>query len=137
MNRISQDKTEQQLRELAAEWVGAELRGDTASLERTLADDFVGVGPRGFLLTKQEWVQRHQGGALKYTALTLDDVQARVYGDAAILIGRETQAARYQGQDIPGQFRATLVWVQQEGSWRLAGVHLSPIMLPPSAPQGQ
>lgn len=137
MNPKQRDDTEQQVKNLATEWIAAELRGDAASLERTLADDFVGVGPRGFMLSKQEWIQRLQSGALHYNALTLDEMQVRVYGDAAILVGRETQAATYQGQDIPGQFRLTQVWVRQDGTWRLAGLQLSPIMPPPSVPQGR
>ncbi|MFI5272788.1 MAG: nuclear transport factor 2 family protein [Ktedonobacterales bacterium] len=135
MNRTQRDDAEQQqLRNLSAEWASAELRGDIAFLERTLVDDFTGVGPRGFTLTKEEWVQRHQSGALQYSALTMDDVHVRVYGEAAILIGRETQTASYQGQDIPGQFRTTQVWVRQDGCWLLAGLQLSPLMSPLAAP---
>ena len=134
---MSQHDTEQQVRNLAAEWTAAELRGDSAFLDRTLADDFVGVGPRGFMLSKQEWIGRLQSGGLHYNALTLDEMQVHIYGDAAILIGRETQAATYQGQDIPGQFRMTQVWVRQDGNWRLAGLQLSPIMPPPSVSQSR
>ena len=32
------------------------MRGDTAFLERTLAEDCVGVEPRGFTLTKEQWL---------------------------------------------------------------------------------
>lgn len=135
---MNQQDTEQQVRELAAEWAAAEQHGDTAALDRILADEFVGIGPRGFMLTKQEWLQRHQAGALVYDALSLDDVQVRAYGgDTAVMVARETQAARYQGQPMPGEFRTTLVWVRQDGSWRLAGTQLSPIMPPPSRPQGR
>lgn len=136
MNPNQHTNAEQQVKVLAQEWIAAEQRGDTASLDRTLTDDFVGIGPRGFMLTKQEWMQRLQSGALHYDALTLDEVRVRVYADAAILVGRETQAATYQGQSIPGQFRTTLIWVRQDEGWRLAGLQLSPI-LPPPAPQGR
>ena len=135
---MSQQEIEQHVRNLADAWATAEQRGDTAFLERTLADNFVGVGPRGFTLTKQEWIQRHQSGALHYGSLTLDEMQVRVYGgDTAIVVGRETQAVTYQGQAIPGQFRTTQVWVREDGSWRLAGLQLSPIMPPPPAPHGR
>ena len=125
------EHTEQEMVRLADAWATAELRGDTAFLENILADDFIGIGPLGFLLTKQEWLARHQTGDLKYTAHTLDEVKVRVYNDAAILIGRQAQNAAYRGNSIPGQFRITLVFVQQ-GQWRLAHLQLSSIGQPPN-----
>ncbi len=124
------DRT-QQLKELGKGWAAAELRGDTAFLERTLADDFVGVGPRGFTLTKDQWLERHEAGKLKYKSFRMDDAQARLYGDTAVMIGRETAEGRYEDgdvrHDIREQFRATLVFVKQQERWLLAGLHLSPI----------
>jgi uncharacterized protein (TIGR02246 family) len=113
---------------LSHEWAAAELRGDADFLERLLADDYVGVGPRGFMLTKEQWLERHRTGDLRYQSFTWDEVAVRVYGDAAVVTGRETAQATYRGQEIPGQFRATLVFVRQDGSWRLAARHLSPIV---------
>ena|SRR5438105_686275 len=134
MNPTTDSNIERDLKQLADDWAAAELRADTAFLDRTLADDFVGIGPRGFMLTKEEWLQRHTSGDLKYQALSLDDVKVRIYGDAALLTAAENQQATYRGQDVPGQFRTTLVFVRQQGRWLLAGLHLSPIAGPPSAP---
>jgi hypothetical protein len=133
---MNREQTEQEVLHLADTWVAAELRGDTAFLEDRLSDDFIGIGPLGFMLTKQEWIARHQSGDLKYQSFSLDEVKARVYSDAAILTGRQVQEAAYRGNPIPGQFRITLVFIQQQGPWRLASLQLSAIGQPPSFARG-
>jgi ketosteroid isomerase-like protein len=125
------DNIEQGLNQVVEEWAGAELRGDASLLDRMLADDFIGIGPLGFMLTKDEWLQRQTSGDLKYNALELSEVKTRVYGDAAVVTARQTQRAEYKGQPVEGSFRITLVLVRQDGGWRLAGLQLSPIQQPP------
>jgi hypothetical protein len=55
-------------------WVRSETDGDAAAPEQLLADDFTGVGPLGFVLTRAEWIDRHATGALRYDSLRLEDV---------------------------------------------------------------
>ena len=123
------------LERLGDDWAAAELGGDTASLGRILADDFVAVGPRGFMLTKEQWLLRHDSGSLTYEAFAWDEVSVRVHGDAAIMIGRQTASAVYEDGDvrheIQDQFRTTLVFVEEAGRWLLLGLHLSSIAGPP------
>ncbi len=73
-----------ELNKRAEEWAAAELEGDTASLGEILTDDFVGVGPRGFTLGREQWLQRHEIRKLRYDPFGLDEVQMRHYGDAAV-----------------------------------------------------
>jgi ketosteroid isomerase-like protein len=129
---MNRDQIEQEVARLADAWATAELQSDTAFLERTLADDFVGVGPLGFLLTRQEWLARLQSGDLKYDTHTLDEVKVRTYNETAILIGRLTQEAFYRGNPINAQLRTTLVFINQREQWQLAGLHLCNIGKPPS-----
>jgi len=130
-----------QLTRLGKEWAAAELRGDTASLGRILADDFIAVGPRGFMLTKEQWLSRHDSGSLTYEGFEWNEVTVRVHGNAAVMIGRQTARAVYEDGDvrheIRDQFRATLVFVDQEGRWLLLGLQLSPIAGPPAGRQSQ
>lgn len=117
---------------LGKEWAVAELHGDTAFLNKVLADDFVGVGPRGFTLTKEQWLLRHDAGNLKYESLELDEVEVRPYGDAAVTVCRESAGGVYEDEngrhDMQGQCRATLVFVKQRERWLLASLQLSPIL---------
>jgi hypothetical protein len=130
---MNNEHTQQKVMQLANAWANAELHGDTTSIERTLADDFIGIGPLGFMLTKQEWLARHEAGDLKYESFNLDEVQVRVYNnDAAVLTGRQAQQATYLGNSIPGQFRITLVFIQHHGQWQLASLQLSSIGQPPN-----
>lgn len=124
-----------QVEQLGEEWAAAELRGDTASLERILAEDFVAVGPRDFMLTREQWFSRHDSGNLTYESFDWDEVSVRVPGNAAVMIGREKASGVYEDGDfrheIQDQFRATLLFVEEQGRRLLLGLHLSPIAGPP------
>ena len=128
---MNREQIEQEVARLADAWATAELQSDAAFVEKLLADDFVGVGPLGFLLTRQEWLARHQTGDLKYDVHTLDEARVRVYNEAAIVIGRLTQEATYRGNPVNAQLRTTLVFVRQHGQWQLAGLHFCNIGQPP------
>jgi ketosteroid isomerase-like protein len=123
-----------QITALLSEWAAAEASGDTATLQRCLADDFTGVGPLGFTLSRQEWLARHATGALKYDTFQLEDVQVRAYGDTVVAIAVQKAGGAYQGNEVPGGLRATLVLVNTSGAWRLAGIHMSFIAGTPGAP---
>ncbi len=120
------DETEQGVLALVDEWARAELAMDGSALDGLLAADFVGVGPFGYLLTREQWVQRYESGVLQQQAFALEDPAVRLYGETAVVIGSQNQRTTHQDKDVSGRFRATLVAVRSGGDWRLAGLHLSP-----------
>jgi ketosteroid isomerase-like protein len=122
------------IRDLGATWVAAERAADVHTLDELATDDFHLVGPFGFVLDKQQWLDRYRSGDFDTTALAWHDVDARRYGDAVIAIGTQTHEAAYKGTPSNGEFRVTHVYVRAGGRWRIAGMHLSPTTL--SAPPG-
>jgi hypothetical protein len=123
-----EDRIEQELRDLGKDWAAAELSGDTDSLSQLLSDAFVGTSSRGFMLSKEEWLDRHRSGELKHEAFAWSDQNVRVYEDAALVTGREIVKGRYRDRDVDGEFHATQVFVCQDGRWMLAGIDLAPVV---------
>ena len=57
----------------------------------------------------------------------LDNMKARVYGDAAVVNGRMTARQTFQGQDISGQYQCTDTFIKKAGRWQCVAIHLSRI----------
>ena len=119
---------EQVIRKLDTERIQAQIHADAAALERIYADDFIGVGPSGTVRTKPQVISDFTSGDLKFQSITTDDVQVRVYGDAAVETGRSTMDGQDKGKAVPRDTRFTRVWVKQQGRWRLVANHYSSTM---------
>jgi hypothetical protein len=57
--------TTTEIRELGRRWVDAELRGDADALAALSVADFTLVGPLGFVLTREQWLDRYRSGAVR------------------------------------------------------------------------
>jgi ketosteroid isomerase-like protein len=116
--------------ELENRWAKAEIDADVTTLDELTTADFTLVGPFGFVLDKQQWLDRYRTGDLVTSELDWRDRQVRELGDTALVIGVHAQKAAYKGTPSDGRFRATHISVRTDDGWRLAGMHLSPIGLP-------
>jgi ketosteroid isomerase-like protein len=120
-------RADQQIQELGQRWAAAEPQGDAHALGELLVDDFRAVGPLGFVLTKQQWLDRYGAGGLQNASFTFDDVGVRVYGDATIAIGTQTQTGSFRELSTDGTFRVTQTVILERGRWLIASIHLRPI----------
>jgi hypothetical protein len=118
---------------LVQETDSAELRGDVSYLEGRLASDFLGTGPRGVLLNKQQWLAQYASGDLRYLSLRTEELVITLLtrGTALVTGRKETLGVSYQGNRIPlTEFRVVEVYVRQgeADDWRLAALHSIPII---------
>jgi ketosteroid isomerase-like protein len=119
--------------DLVGRWAAAAQANDSGALEGLLADDFVGVGPLGFVLGRGQWLARFDNG-LENRAFAVQDPQVRDYGTAAVVVGVVTQETSFQGNDNSGRFRLTLVAVRPEDRWLLANAHIGMLHQQPAGP---
>jgi ketosteroid isomerase-like protein len=124
-----------QVHELVRCWAEAESRSDADALDGLMTGDCTLIGPRGFVLDRQQCLDRYRSGALRTEAFAWSDLKVRAHGTTALAVGIVTQRASHQGQDASGRFRATQVAVQLDGRWLCAALQFSgPIPeMPPRA----
>ena len=64
-----------QVMELGRHWANAERAGDADALEPLLADDFLLVGPLGFMLDKTQYLGSRRSGDLRHKSLDWEGVR--------------------------------------------------------------
>lgn len=112
---------EQIVLKLTHEWIAADQSGDRAALNRIIAEDFMGTGPMGSIVFKEDVIpmEASQGGGLSITA---QEVKARVFGDSAVVTGRGVRKSPDQGD-----MRFTLVFAKRGDRWQMVAGHLSAV----------
>ena len=113
------NSAEQTVLKLTQEWLDAEDRTDRAALNRIIADDFLGTGPRGTTLSKTDVIPGEGSGG-HGLAISGLDIKVRVFGDTAIATGRGVPKV----QDRP-ELRFTVVFVKRADRWQMVAGHLS------------
>jgi uncharacterized protein (TIGR02246 family) len=119
--------------DLVRSWAAAEQGNDAEALDGLLADDFVGVGPVGFVLGREQWLARF-GNGLENRSFAVEDARVRDYGTAAVVVGVLAQETSFQGGDNSGRFRVTLVAVRPADRWLLASAHIGMLQAPAGPP---
>jgi ketosteroid isomerase-like protein len=110
-------KVEQSLMQTEREWVEAAQKKDADTLNRILADDWVGQGPTG-AVTKSQALAELKSGESKLDSITLGDMKVRVFGDTAVVAGTDDEKSSYKGKDTSGHYTWTDVFVKRQGKWQ-------------------
>lgn len=120
---------EQELIKLELGWTEAILKHDIAFLERVYADDLIYTDPNGAVWTGAQDIANIDSGVAVYTAFVTDDMIVHVYGDTAVVFGRDTIKGRVKGQDVSGRYRWTDTWMKKDGRWQCVATQSSKIAL--------
>lgn len=109
------------IREGAAAWGAAFIRGDTGTIDRLLADDFVGTAKDGSLYDKATMLGWARKGPNITSSKTKID-RIRFFGDIAIATGTDDMVGPAPAlQRIKSIW--TDIWVRRNGQWRVVAAH--------------
>jgi hypothetical protein len=114
------DSSQDQVVKLEQDWLAAEASGNTVTLRQLIADNFIGTGPAGNVLSKGDIVPEYgEGNRLPKSALR--DSTVRIFGDTAVLMGYVAT----DGATPPSGFHVTTVYQKQAAGWRMIATHMA------------
>lgn len=95
------------------------VSGDIAALEVIFGDEFIYTSTSGEVVSKQQQLELFRTGALKIESGVSDQVQVRLYGNLALVLGRFIAKGQFQGDAFESTERYTSVWLKRSGRWQL------------------
>jgi ketosteroid isomerase-like protein len=120
---------EQELIKLETDWGNAIIKRDVAFLDRVMTEDSIGTDYEGVVHTgKAEYLADIKSGANTITSIVVDDMKARVWGDAGVVWGRTTEKSQNKGKDTSGTYQWTDTWIKINGRWQCVAGHGSKVI---------
>jgi ketosteroid isomerase-like protein len=107
----------------------AQLAADVAALDALIADELLFTGPDGQLGTKQQDLEAHRSGIVRFRAHEPEELRIRRVGpNVAVAALRTRLEVEVGGTLVGGTYRYTRVWAREDGGpWRVAGGHVSEV----------
>ncbi len=125
----STSSAEQELIGLDKQWGEAGLKGDTAMLEKILADDFTGASATG-IATKAQSIEQAKSDASNITNATYvaDQYSVRFLDpNTAVMTHNAVEKGLNKGKEYTDQHRSMHVWVKRDGRWQVVASQATPI----------
>jgi len=109
---------EQSIKALGEQLRQAALKGDAATVDKLVADDYTSISIFGRTSTKAEILENYKSGKAKFEAIDVLDTKVRVYGDTALVNYTQNVKGHVGDTDLSGQWRVVRVWVKRKGQWQ-------------------
>ncbi len=114
---------EQTLTQMEKDWskVGmnkANLAADLKTLDRLMANDWVGIDFQGKTITRAQSIENLKTGAATTQSIELGEIKVRVFGDTAVVTASDTEKSTYNGKDSSGKYVWTDIYAKRNGKWQ-------------------
>jgi hypothetical protein len=113
---------EETIRTLQDQVNAALLASDWQTLTTLVAPHAHIIGPRGYSISRDEWIDVHQSGDYQQGKLDVSQTEISVYDRAGIRVDVVDSACTYKGEQITGRFRVLQAWATHNDHWQLAAV---------------
>lgn len=106
-------------------WDQAMVTNDVDKIRSFLRHDWTIVGPEGNVDRQDKLLGLIASGDLTHDVMESEELDVRVIGEVAIVIGRGISGGAYRGEKFRLVERGTNVFVREGGRWSCVATHLS------------
>lgn len=123
----AQNKRDSASQVLAVEkkWNEVYKRGDIATMNSLLTDDFIITVEDGSTFSKPGYIAHTGNSTVRVEISDMSDLQVRMHGNTAIVTGAYHEKGTDKGRHYEYRDRLTDVWMNYNGKWRLIASHYS------------
>ena len=114
---------EEALYQLERDWAAANIKKDTAIVDKFLANDFVS-NYNGRTQNKRQVLDEMRSGTAKIESAENHEMKAMVFGDTAVVHGLYIEKSTTAGKDSSQQVRWTEVYAKRDGRWQCVTQYL-------------
>ena len=111
---------EKQLKQMEEDWQKAIKNKNGAALKRIIAEDWVVTDENGKSVNRDAYVSRSVSNTDVIEFSEISDMQVRIYGNTAVVIGGSTEKGLRNGVKYSDSYRWTDVFVNRGGRWQAA-----------------
>jgi ketosteroid isomerase-like protein len=122
-----EDRLHKEIENLESQWRTALMQNDVATINRLLADDYLGINPNGTLETKADALALRRSGTVKISSIDPSNLKIRVYGDTAVATSQVELQGHDGERDISGRYHYTRVYSHKSGEWKVVSFEASRI----------
>jgi ketosteroid isomerase-like protein len=129
IDRLRQTDREQwmdQIEKTSQEFAAAIVSNDSQQIGQFMDDEWVIVSESG-ITDRERFLAVVESGELTHSAMQMIDgtARVRVYGDVAVLTGRVTNTAQFNGDESFADEWTTDVYVKRDGKWKCVLTHIT------------
>ena len=129
-----------EISQLEEKWRQAQLSEDISTMDRLLADEFLGITAAGQVVTKAQQLDRMRTHHLVLSELDISDTKMKISGNLAVVTSLAHMDGTAEGKPLHGDFRYTRVYHRiGRGDWKITnfeatrvGSNGQPLKAPPA-----
>lgn len=126
MARADRASDRAQLQEIEKRCATSLVNSDFKALGEIFADEWTLVSD-GQVISREQIFAQLKSGDLKFNAYELGELNVRIFGDTAIVIGRGSPHGEYHGQKFEEAEVFTDTFIRAGDGWRCILSHSSPV----------